>query len=353
MKKSVFFLFLILVFLLFAGASCFQFQTGGGDKGVFKSVDQGEHWQKKDKLLSLTAGASIGGVNASVLAADPQDSGVLYLGTEENGLFLSIDAADSWQEISRLPKGSINAIAVSPKASHIVYLGLDNRILKTSNCCRTWENLYLAEQNIKVVALAIHPFSPEMIFAGLSDGRLIKSDNHGYRWKTLQNFDGKIKQILINQKNPSIIYVFPAGKGIFRSEDNGNSWSSLAENLKDYSKTTNISKAVFIPTDADGLIIASNHGLLLTRDGGRSWSDYKLLTAPGQAKISSLAVNPKNPQIIYYTVEKTLYKTFDNGANWITRSLPSKQKIVDLLIDQANPNILYLIYQKQPKTYGF
>jgi len=353
MKKSILFLFLILVFLLFAGASCLQFQTGGGDKGIFKSIDQGEHWQKKDKLLSLNAGASIGGVNASVLAVDPQDSGVLYLGTKENGLFLSVDAADSWQKIFSLPKGSINAIAVNPKASHIVYLGLGNRILRTSNCCRTWENLYLAEQNIEVVALAIHPFSPEIIFAGLSDGRLIKSDNGGYRWKTLQSFDGKINQILINQKNPSIIYVFPAGKGIFRSKDNANSWSSLGENLKDYSGALDISKAIFIPAYADGLIIASHYGLLLTRDGGKSWFAYKLLTSPGQVKISSLAINPKNPHIVYYTVKKTLYKTFDNGANWITRSLPSKQKIVDLLIDQANPNILYLIYQKQPRTYGF
>jgi len=33
--------------------------------------------------------------------------------------------------------------------------------------------------------------------------------------------------------------------------------------------------------------------------------------------------------------------------------LPSKEKITDLAIDPVNSNILYLIYQKTPQTYGF
>ena len=349
-----FLLLLSLVFLLFIGAGCVSLGVGKGSQGVFKSVDRGEHWQQKASLVSLKGGENITSVNVGRLVFDPQDSGALYLGTKENGLFLSIDAGDKWQKIERLPAGSVNAIAVHPKASHIVYVAVGNRIFRSSNCCRTWENIYLeTKEETEVVEIVVHPISQNVIYAGLTDGRLIKSDNSGYGWSAVHKFDGRIRQILINPKNPNIFYVFHDGGGVFKSEDGGQSWLSLSANLKDFRGGNEINKAVFIPAFTDGLITANHYGLLLTQDGGRTWSAYKLLTSPGAAEIQTLAIDLFNSNVIYYISGATLYKTINGGANWMTKSIPSKQKVIDLIVDPINTNILYLTYQKEPKKYGF
>jgi len=354
MKKNIFLLFLTLAFFLFIGAGCVSIGTGRGSQGVFKSVDRGEHWLQKASLISLKGGENIASVNVESLVFDPQDSGTLYLGTKENGIFLTIDAGDKWQKIERLPTGPVNAIAVQPKASHIVYAAVGNRIFKSSNCCRTWQNIYLeTKEETEVVEIVVHPISQNVIYAGLTDGRLIKSDNSGYGWSTVHEFGGRIRQILINSKNPNIIYVFHDGGGAFKSEDAGQSWISLSENLKDFSGGNEVNKAIFIPAFTDGLITTNRYGLLLTQDGGRTWSAYKLLTSPGAAEIKTLAIDPFNSNVIYYISGATLYKTINGGANWMTKSIPSKQKVNDLIVDPVNSNILYLTYQKEPKKYGF
>jgi len=351
MKKSIFLLSSVLVFFLLAGSSCFQVQTGGGDRGIFKSVDRGERWQKKTSLLSLAGKADIGGVNATSLVLDPRDSGTLYLGTRENGFFTSIDAADSWRKIKRLPSGEIKAIAPHPQASQIVYLATENKIFRSANCCRTFENLYLeTKPDVEITSLVVHPTSFKIIYSGLSDGRLLKSVNGGYSWNTLHKFKGGIKQILVNPKNAAIIYIF-YDKDIFKSEDAGRSWFSLSDSLEEFSGGNKVIKAIFVSGYIDSLIMATQHGLLLTHDGGKTWSAYKLLTASGKAKISSFVIDPHNPNVIYYISGPTLYKTIDGGMNWVTRPLPSKQQIVDIVIDPANSNILYLIYQKEKKDH--
>ncbi|NCO23467.1 hypothetical protein GW896_02295 [Candidatus Kuenenbacteria bacterium] len=353
MKKKLILLSLVLVFLLFAGLSCVQV-GGGGGRGIFKSVDRGEHWLQKVSLMSLKGGENIGLVDALCLISDPKDSGTLYLGTKNQGLFLSTSAGDSWQKIEKLPSGPVNAIAPHPTAPSIVYVAVGNRIFRSGNCCRAFENLYLeTKEKTEVTSLVINPFSSNIIYAGLTDGRLLKSENSGYGWNTVYEFKGKIKQILINPKNQNILYVSSDGGGIFKSEDGGKNWFSLAESLKDFSGGLDASKAIFVPAYADALISANRYGLLLTRDGGKTWSAYKLLTSPGKAEIPTLAIDPFNSNVIYYISSRTLYKTIDGGANWITRSLPSKEKITDLAIDPVNSNILYLIYQKTPQTYGF
>jgi len=354
MKKNIFLLFLTLAFFLFIGAGCVSIGTGRGSQGVFKSVDRGEHWLQKASLISLKGGENIASVNVESLVFDPQDSGTLYLGTKENGIFLTIDAGDKWQKIERLPTGPVNAIAVQPKASHIVYAAVGNRIFKSSNCCRTWQNIYLeTKEETEVVEIVIHPIFQNVIYAGLTDGRLIKSDNDGYSWSTVYKFDGRIKQILINSKNPNIFYVFHDGGGVFKSETAGQNWFSLSESFKDFRGGNEVIKAVFISAFTDGLITANRYGLLMTQDGGKTWFAYKLLTSPGAAEIKALTVDPFNSNVIYYISGATLYKTIDGGANWMTKSLPSKQKVVNLIIDPVNSNILYLTYQKEPKTYGF
>lgn len=348
MKKLAFILSMLTIFI-FSGVSCVKVKVGSFDGGVYKTIDKAEHWEQKVALLSIDGGKSIAGVDVLSLVFDPQDSQTLYLGTKKNGLFVSYNGGDSWQSVEKLPAGPIKAIGVNPQAKHIIYVAIGGRIFKSNDCCRNWQNVYLEATGAEVLSLAIDPADYSKILAGLSDGRLLRSVNGGASWATMYDFQGPVKQILINPKNSGIIYIVTAGRGLWRSADGGANWQNLDEYLRDYSGSRDVIWMIFDPTKPDSILTASNYGLLRSDDGGRTWFDYKLLLKPGRTKIYSFAINPKNPNEIYYSTATTLYKSSDDGKNWRTKSLPSKRAPIIMLADPNNPNVLYLGVQKIEK----
>ncbi len=344
MKKTNIIFTITLILILGITAGCIKIRVGTPDGGVFKSVDGTASWQQKAALLSLNREQNtLTRSDVTALVFDPQDSGTLYLGTKEDGIFVTFDAAESWQKITRLPGGKINSIDIHPRAKHIVYVAIGNRIFKSLDCCRTWQNVYLeAAPQVEITVLTIDPTNGARVYAGLSDGRIIMSEDNGSSWLTIVNLRGRIKQILINPKNSNILYATTHGRGLWRSNNQGTDWQSLDENLKDFPGGPEVGKLIFNPLRSDGLISASDYGLLRTDDGGQTWVDYKLLVPRGRVKIYSFTVNPKNPDILYYVTTTTLYKSDDGGRTWTTKSMPAKRAPVELLIDFANPNILYL-----------
>ncbi len=341
MKKLILFSFLVV--LVLSGAGCLQLKNAANDGGIFKSLDRGDGWEQKVSLLSVGQPRSINSVNTSVLVFDPQDSNILYLGTRENGLFVSYNGGQSWQEVEKLPKAMINAVAIDPRAKHIIYVAIGNRIFKSVDCCREWQNIYLeSAPGVEITTLAVDPVSSNNVLVGLSDGRLLRSANSGVSWRKAHEFDARLKQALINPNNPNIIYMVTAGKGLWRSADGGGSWQSLDEILKDYNGGREIDFMTLNPNLPDAFLTLSNYGLLRTDDGGQTWSDYKLLNQVGRPKIFAFTFNFKNPQEIYYATATTLFRSFDGGSNWQTKSLPSKRQPVILLTDPSASNILYL-----------
>ncbi|MCH7758828.1 hypothetical protein IID20_00495 [Patescibacteria group bacterium] len=335
---------LLLSSLLITGCVNIKDPATGVVGGIFKSTDGGEIWQQKVSLLSLSdQKETLNSVNVTGLVFDPQDSGTLYLSTKNNGAFVTFDAAESWERLKRLPLAKINSIVVHPLAKHIVYVAIDNQIFTSRDANRTWQSIYLESlDGVELTVLVIDPIRPESIMAGLSDGRMIKSDNEGLSWRMINDFKGAIKQILVNSNNNQVIYITTKGKGIFRSSDGGDNWQSLDQSLKDYRGGREVTKLIGDAQNENLLISINDYGILKTEDGGDTWSDYKLLVAGTKIKPQVLAINPQDYNIIYYAAAATLYKSIDGGQNWITKPLPSNKTPVELLIDPVNPSILYL-----------
>jgi len=279
----------------------------------------------------------------NVLVFDPQDSHTLYLGSQNRGLFISIDSAETWSEIKRLPQGSVGAVAVHPLAKHIVYVAVDNKIYKTTDANRTWSNVYLdGDLNRKVTALKINKDASDLIFAGISDGRLIKSNNGGQSWTNLENFEKKIKNILISPYDWQIMYLVVEGKGIYYSSDAGENWSSLEKNYKEFCRAGDVKDLYFVPGLPYTLVMTTKKGILKSRNSGENWTEYNLLSPKDDLEVYALGFNPQNPEMIYYTTRKTFYESIDGGEHWTPKSLPSKIIAEKILIDPLNPNIFYL-----------
>lgn len=338
---------------LLTGQGCVKVKkkevSGPLDGGLWVSFDKGETWQKKSLMPTVSGVKDLADLNVEFLVFDPQDSNTIYWSAGESGLFVSYDMAESWQEIKGLPKGRYTDLVVDPNAKNIVYVALDNRIFKSSDCCRSWQNIYIDIPGVPINAIAVDPLNSKRILAGLADGRLIKSEDGGTNWALYHDFKTNIKDIFFNFQVPKIVYLATQNAGIFKSIDSGESWHKIEELDSNKFPGVNVFYYGFFDlTKKDALFILTDAGFLRSDEGTKNWRDYKLLTQPGRVKINSFTANPRNPDEIYYATDTTFYKSINGGISWITKNLPTRRKVIYLTTNPSNPNILYLGTFKPP-----
>lgn len=166
-------LILISSLVILAGAlpslRCSQLR----DAGAFKSEDRGATWQQKVKIDKKH---SIASVNVLSIVVNPKDSNIVYLGTEGNALYKSIDGAETWQKIVDeegvlAGRADIYDIALDAKNSDIVYAACyqdyKGRLLKSIDGGKTWEETYVVSQeNYLVEAVAVDPYESRIVYLG-------------------------------------------------------------------------------------------------------------------------------------------------------------------------------------------
>lgn len=339
---------LIIGFFLLGGAGCIQIDFGGGgygnDGGVFKSVDKGEGWAQKVRILTTGERIqTISNIDILTLVTDPQDSQALYLGTERSGLYFSYDGGESWSPSRTLQKGDVPSISIDPSDKCTIYAAYENKVIKSIDCSRTWQVKYFESRSgSNIVSVVVDPNNSKIVYAGSSTGDLLKSNDAGLSWTPIGRFQNYIKKILIAPYNSAVVYVATANNGIFKTTSGGGGWDELSKNFQQFSGSRTYQDLQFDLSRADGLVYASKFGLLKTSDGGATWQQIELLTPPGSATIYSLGINPRNGNDIFYSTATTFYRTLDGGERWITKKLPTSRAGSVILIDSTNPNIMYM-----------
>lgn len=334
MRRAFIFTSLLLTLLL-SGCSITDFLGFGGQKnvpplppvGVYKSTNRGDSWVPKNYVLPPTPNEhpTLNDKNVISFIIDPTDSRTLYLGSQGSGLYYSYDNAESWWASGPIRQGDINAVAVPNDATIrcTIYLASANRILKTTDCGRSWDQQYydtrLKEQ---VLTLAVNRENFSIIYAGMTTGDVLKSNDAGKSWERVVSLKGKVTRLVAHTTKASTLYLILEGHGLWKSEDSGATWQDMSEGLKQFSGAMTIRDLVVDPTRPDTVIAASQYGLVRTTDGGVTWSALPLLTPPSSANISAVALNPNNPSELYYTTDTTLYRSSDAGETWETRTLP-------------------------------
>ncbi|MDA2922661.1 YCF48-related protein [Patescibacteria group bacterium AH-259-L07] len=337
-------MFKLKTFILFSipliATGCIRISTSPGvdGGGVYKSVDSGDTWEQKVQLLRLPEEINVlSDTNITAMVFDPQDSNTLYLGTQKNGAFVSFDAARTWERIRNLDQGAINAISVDPLAKHIVYIAVDNSIFKTVDANRNWELIYIdGMDGVEMSALIIDSLDSHRIYAGLSDGRIIKSEDNGMSWQFFYDTRDRVIQIAISPFDNQTLYIVSNNQGIFQSNDVGTTWKLINNGLQ------GATALAFDVNTENTLISLSSQGLFRSENGGESWKEYTLLIPGSRLKVYTVALDPQDSDILYYSTATTLYRSVDGGENWIIRSLPFNNKPKALLVDPLNSNILYI-----------
>lgn len=131
-----------------------------GKTDIIKSTDKGNTWSRM--RISEKAGYSttnniiycgndsISRTSPESLIVDPENSKVIYFGTQNDGLWRTLDGGQSWEQIASVPTDDPTAsgdsswrIATNSGGVEQVYLPDDNQIVDTNGVTRS-KNIYLS-----------------------------------------------------------------------------------------------------------------------------------------------------------------------------------------------------------------
>ncbi len=147
----------------------------------------------------------------------------------------------------------------------------------------------------------------------------------------------------------------PADGGVFKSADNGFTWSqkfSLANNgsnkNSDNIAVLNVLSLAIDPRDSSIVYAGTEkNGLFRSSDAAETWQKYNNAVLPNET-IYDIAINPKDPKNIYLATATAdsrgrVLKSDDEGNTWQEVYITSVQKdfIKKLKIDSYDPKVVY------------
>lgn len=142
-------------------------------------------------------------------------------------------------------------------------------------------------------------------------------------WKRLsigQEFPrDEVTTIAIDPSDPDVVYIGTANAGIYKSIDGGLSWQPRQNGLEQASITS-----LLIDPQEPQILYAEAKGLVFkSTDGGNTWTDITPREQSIQwGEIYSLIMDQENSQHLYFSRPGQLFVTQDGGLHWESLTPP-------------------------------
>ena len=331
MTKRLLTLIVLLVLVGSNSAQTNQTSTADNYNEIFKAVK----WRSIGPFRGGRANAGTG------VVGDPK---TYYMGTTGGGLWKTDDMGISWRNVSDgyFKTGSVGAIAVAESDPNVVYVGMGEHAVRG-------------------------------VMTHHGDG-VYKSTDAGKTWKKVGlDATQHISRIIVDPKNPNIVFVAAQGalyskskeRGVFKSIDGGATWKNVlyvddktgaSEISMDMNNTRIMYAAMWEHGRLPWKVISGGpgSGLYKSTDSGETWDRLKD-GLPEELGKMSIAVSRSNPEKVYALIESDsdkeaggLFVSTNGGKRWsrITNDHRLVQRAwyyIELFIDPKNENTIYVL----------
>ncbi len=350
---------------------------GAAAGGVFKTTDGGGSWTP---IFDANSSLSIGDI-----AIAPTNKDILYVGTGEAnggggsinfdglGVFKSTNGGINWQNIGLENVGSIGKVAIDPQNSNRVFVAAmgtlydknPNRgIYRTTDGGGSWQKVLYVSDSTGCVDVAINPQSPNILLAtmwerirrpnyrdyGGSTCGVYRSLDDGDTWEKMTNGlpttnIGRMG-VAISPADPSVSYTIIADeigffKGIYKSTDNGSSWTKLDSNNNLSFMYSSFGwwfgKIIADPVDVN-TVYALGVDINKTSDGGQTW---RTVSSGIHVDQHALWINPNNSNQVYAGNDGGFYTSDNATSSWVYKNNLPITQFYTSEIDEKNPQRLY------------
>lgn len=294
---------------------------GFADSPVYMSRDGGVSW----KLMPVDG----------VVRVNPRNpNNVFVFGT---GAWSSDDLGDTWEKVSQDEREQFlySDVEFSSTAAETIYAAhagwvppseerFGQYVSRSTDSGRTWTKLatlgYL--RDTAFMQLELSP-QPEILFAQLPNGKVLKSTDGGFHWKTasrgipLTSHHLRPPQpqwmLVLDKKQPSILYT--AGpKGLYRTTDGGSLWQKVDLECDDC-----VPKSVSIDPFDDRTIYECGVGSLKamkSTDFGKTWEPLPIPQYPGLPFLA-VAVSPQSRNLMLAGLtSRGILRSVNGGGSW-------------------------------------
>ncbi|HYW75169.1 MAG TPA: hypothetical protein VFA48_00880 [Gammaproteobacteria bacterium] len=282
-------------------------------------------------------GPAVAGGRVTSVAGIPGNPNVYYVGTAGGGVWKSTNGGNSWtQLLAHADTSSIGDVAVAPSNPNLIWVGTGEANVRSDTI--TGAGVY---------------FSPDA----------------GKTWKFMGLKDtGQISRIVIDPKNPDIVFVAALGnpwkpnseRGVYRTTNGGKTWKKVLY----VNDKTGASDLIMEPGNPKILFAgmwsvrrypwnlvdgSKTGGIWESTDGGSTWTQLHSGLPNGVTGRISLAAAPSNPEHLYAVIPThhgMLWASDDLGAHWHMvsndQSITARQwYFAGVAVDPDNQNRVY------------
>ena len=399
-------------------------EAAQGKSGFYKTTNEGASWSKQSSYV--TSGnyyqeiiadptdanrifamdtwmhvSSDGGKNFKVAGEDAKhvDNHCIWINPNNNshwlvgcdgGIYETWDEAKTWDFKSNLPVTQFYKVAVDNDTPFYNIYGGTQDNFSLGGPSRTNTNHGIRNDDWFVThggdgfESQIDPENPDIVYAQSQYGVLVRydrksgeevgiqpkerKDENSYRW----NWDAPLA---VSHHKSGRLY-FAANK-LFRSDDRGNSWDVLSDDLtqqlnrnelkimdrvwgidavaKNRSTSPYGTIVAFSesPIDENLLVVGTDDGLIqISTDGGGSWNKTSNISGvPNRTYVNAIYCSQHDANVIYAAFnhhkygdfKPYLFKSSNKGISWqnISNNLPERGSVYCIEEDHENKNLLF------------
>src|SRR5437016_3327768 len=348
------------------------FYIGAVNGGVWRTDDYGRTWTP---IFDDQPSASIGAI-----AVAPSNPDIIYVGSGEglqrpdlstgDGFYKSADAGKTWKHTGLRDGQQIPQIAVDPRDPQRLFVAVlghpygpneERGIFRSLDGGETFQKVLYRDENTGGGDVQIDPTDSNVAYATLwesreglwenstwngTNGGIFKSTDGGKTWNQLrQGLPEKIVQanLAVAPSSPKTLLASVktlVASNIFRSEDGGESWVNITDDLRP-SAGIGGGELPVVRFDPKNPAIVYSASVVCWKsiDGGKTWDGWR--GAPGGDDYQNIWINPDNPNIILLGSDQGAVVTVNGGQSWSSWYNQPTAQLYHVSADNAFPYRLY------------